>query len=69
VSRRRYPQTSDWEQASTENYWLMEGMKCGTCDHKFGKDEKFWRRETQVSYMRGDDEVESICTECFKRKL
>ena len=64
MAKRRYPVVLDWEPASTEQYWLMVGMKCGSCDHLLGKNEKFWRRETQVSYMRGEDEVEIKCAEC-----
>jgi hypothetical protein len=62
--RRQFPQVLDWEPTSTERYFLMVGMKCGTCGHELGKDEKFWRRETQVSYMRGEDEVEIKCCAC-----
>ena len=66
MSRRSYPQTGSWERADTDRFFLMEGEKCMRCPHVFGKDEKFWRQETQVSYMRGDDEVESICDDCKK---
>jgi len=64
MSKKRYPVELDWELASTENYTGMVGLKCGSCDHRFGKNEQFWRQETQVSYMRGDDEVDWKCLAC-----
>ena len=58
----RYPQVSEWQETSTETYpYSSPCMKCG---HKHIKGERFLRRETQVSYFRGDDEVETICESC-----
>jgi hypothetical protein len=68
MSRKQYPMELEWEKTSTDRYFLMAGMKCGTCDHVLGEDEIFWRREKQVSYMRGDDEVEIKCANCMSRE-
>jgi hypothetical protein len=69
MARRSYPEVNDWEQLSTENYFPMAGRKCAECPHVFGKNEKFWRRETRVSYFRGEDECYDICQECKAKKL
>ncbi len=63
MTRKQYPVQGKWGLSDTNAYFLMAGQKA-TCGHVLGKKEKFWRRETQVSYMRGDDEVESRCLQC-----
>ena len=63
---RHYPQVGTWSRTSRECYFLI--LKCDGCDKKFGPHEKYWRRETQVSWFRGDDEVESLCDHCKANK-
>lgn len=38
--------------------------KCDQCGQPIGKNDRVCVIETQVSYMRGDDEVEFICEPC-----
>jgi len=65
---RRYPIVLSWEKATTEEYTGMADDKCDRCGQTLGKDKPFWRRETQVSWFRGDDEVKVLCLSCSPRK-
>lgn len=64
MGKQKYPIVLPWQKASTENYTMMADTPCGGCGEKLGKKTEFWRRETQVSWLRGDDEVESRCLKC-----
>ena len=68
MSRRKYPTVGPWETESTERTFLLAGKKCPKCDHIFGKKETYWRRETEVNWFRGDDEVEYMCSDCFRKR-
>lgn len=62
MGRQRYPVVGEWEETSKDTYpFPPPCMKCG---HVYDDTEKFLRRETQMSYMRGDDEVETLCQKC-----
>ena len=69
MTKRHYPFTGDWQLQSTEVYTGVVGMKCARCPHRFGKREKFWRRETQVNWFRGDDESEDVCNSCHAAEV
>lgn len=65
MPKRNYPTPwTDWYLVSTDNWIGFVGKFCRQCPHQFGKDEKFWKRERQISWMRGDDQVEGICIAC-----
>lgn len=48
--------------------WSTQGMrqKCNACERIIRSSEIRWVIETQVSWFRGDDEVEFFCVECAK---
>ncbi len=62
MSRRDYPVTGEWEIWTREN--RPGCTHCQKCGIEFGRREKFFLRETQVSWMRGDDEVEYFHERC-----
>jgi hypothetical protein len=41
-----------------------KSLKCDTCGNAIGKHDQYCVVETQVSYMRGDDEVAVYCVVC-----
>lgn len=62
---RRYPSVGPWVKASTSRYVMMDTYPCDACHEPLGKNTEFMRRETQVSWFRGEDEVEAVHTGCF----
>jgi hypothetical protein len=66
AKKKNYPIVGSWQQTTVE---VRSGCtRCDECDRQFEKREKFWLREIQTSYFRGDDEVEHICDACKKKR-
>jgi hypothetical protein len=62
----KYPIEGEWRKASTANYIGMAGRHA-RCGHLLGKNETFWRKETHVSWFRGEDIVDSRCASCHEK--
>jgi hypothetical protein len=69
MSKPTYPRTMPPVRCTTRDRPSFRFAKCfGGCGHTFGSREPLVIRETQVTYMRGDDIVEAFCEACWAKR-